>query len=179
MSSSMEHSAMGMTPGHSQVPTPSGYHGQPNARTPGAPVTPMSARTPGPPHTPGMAHTPGNVMTPGNVTPGGSSFHASGGGGHSVGMVHTPASVLPTTCSTAAFLSADRAMNMGHSIGKPRHLVFLTHFPIPVDDQLCSHEHNQRMVVLYGVGRQRDEARHNVKKVTYNQLKLTIVKTYT
>jgi len=150
---------MGMTPSLAQVPTPSAYHGQSSARTPGAPMTPMSARTPGPPHTPGMAHTPGSV------TPGGSSFHTSGGGpGQTIGMVHTPASVLPPTCGTNVPSSAERVLGTNHR-GPPRHLVFLTHFPIPNDDQLSSHESNQRMVVLYGVGRQRDEARHLVKKV--------------
>jgi Eukaryotic Mediator 12 subunit domain len=150
---------MGLTPSQGQVPTPSAYHGQTVARTPNAPATPMSARTPGHPHTPGMAHTPGSV------TPGGSSFHTSGGGGGGGGgMVHTPASVIPPTCGTGAPSSAERAMG-GGSRGPSRHLIFLTHLPIPSDDQLSSHENNQRMVVLYGVGRQREEARHVVKKV--------------
>ena len=165
--SSVDQNVMGLTPGHMQVPTPSTFHGQQGmARTPGAPMTPISARTPsGTPHTPGTAHTPG-VMTPGSGTPGGpaSAFHSSVPC-HSLSMVHTPASALPQNSGTS---SAERARL--HR-GPPRHLVFLTHFPIP-DDEQSSHESNQRMMVLYGVGRQRDEARHLAKKVTKEILKL-------
>jgi len=153
-----------------QVPTPSAFYGQQGmARTPGAPMTPISARTPGggPPHTPGTAHTPG-VTTPGSATPGGAAtaasvFH-SAVPCHSLGMAHTPASAVPLNSSA----SAERARL--HR-GPPRHLVFLTHFPIPNDEQ-SSHEANQRMMVLYGVGRQRDDARHLAKKVSKEILKL-------
>lgn len=163
--SSAEQSAMGLTPGHMQVPTPSTFPGQQGvARTPGAPMTPISARTPsGTPHTPGTAHTPG-VMTPGSATPGGASAFHSAVPCHSLGMAQTPASAVPPNSSA----SAERARL--HR-GPPRHLVFLTHFPIPNDEQ-SSHETNQRMMVLYGVGRQRDDARHLAKKVTKDVLKL-------
>jgi len=79
-------------------------------------------------------------------------------------MSQTPASAVPLNSSA----SAERARL--HR-GPPRHLVFLTHFPIPNDEQ-SSHEANQRMMVLYGVGRQRDDARHLAKKVTKEVLKL-------
>ena len=163
--SSAEQSAMGLTPGHMQVPTPSTFPGQQGvARTPGAPMTPISARTPsGTPHTPGTAHTPG-VMTPGSATPGGASAFHSAVPCHSLGMAQTPASAVHPNSSA----SAERARL--HR-GPPRHLVFLTHFPIPNDEQ-SSHETNQRMMVLYGVGRQRDDARHLAKKVTKDVLKL-------
>jgi len=156
---------MGLTPGHMQVPTPSTFHGQQGmARTPGAPMTPISARTPsGAPHTPGTAHTPG-VMTPGSATPGGASAYHSVVPCHSLGMAQTPSSSLPLNSAA----SAERARLQR---GPPRHLVFLTHFPIPNDEQ-SSHESNQRMMVLYGVGRHRDEARHLAKKVTKEILKL-------
>jgi len=155
----------GLTPGHMQVPTPSAFHGQQGmARTPGAPMTPISARTPGAaPHTPGTAHTPG-VLTPGSATPGGASAYHSAVPCHSIGMAHTPASAVPQNSGA----SAERARL--HR-GPPRHLVFLTHFPIPNDEQ-SSHESNQRMMVLYGVGRHRDEARHLAKKVTKEIVKL-------
>ena len=52
-----------------------------------------------------------------------------------------------------------------------RHLQYATHLPIPQDD-LSSHECNQRMVVLYGVGKARDEARHVVKKINKEIMKL-------
>ena len=157
--SGMDQAMMVLTPGHSQAHTPS-FHGHGMARTPGAPMTPV--RTPGPPHTPGTAHTPAAVVTPGSVTPGGGgSYHgASVSGCHSIGMVHTPVSIHPQSCPPSSVHAERTRMNRG----PPRHLVFLTHIPLSVDDQSC-HEANQRMVVLYGVGRQRDEARHSVKKV--------------
>ncbi|KAF2359628.1 Mediator complex subunit Med12 [Trinorchestia longiramus] len=53
----------------------------------------------------------------------------------------------------------------------PRHLVYAQHFPLPSDDSY-SHETNQRYVLLYGVGKARDEARHAVKKLTKEIQKL-------
>uniref|UniRef100_H3A096 Mediator complex subunit 12L n=1 Tax=Latimeria chalumnae TaxID=7897 RepID=H3A096_LATCH len=53
----------------------------------------------------------------------------------------------------------------------PRHLQYATHFPIPLDDS-SSHECNQRVILLYGVGKHRDEARHQLKKITKDILKI-------
>uniref|UniRef100_W5NE80 Mediator complex subunit 12 n=1 Tax=Lepisosteus oculatus TaxID=7918 RepID=W5NE80_LEPOC len=53
----------------------------------------------------------------------------------------------------------------------PRHIQYATHFPIPQEES-ASHECNQRLVVLYGVGKQRDEARHTIKKITKDILKV-------
>ncbi|XP_066905955.1 mediator of RNA polymerase II transcription subunit 12 isoform X3 [Halyomorpha halys] len=52
-----------------------------------------------------------------------------------------------------------------------RHLLYSTHFPLPQDES-CSHECNQRHVLLYGVGRVRDEARHLVKRTAKDICKL-------
>ncbi|NWW53563.1 MD12L protein, partial [Pedionomus torquatus] len=52
-----------------------------------------------------------------------------------------------------------------------RHLQYATHFPIPLDES-SSHECNQRMILLYGVGKERDEARHQLKKITRDILKI-------
>ena len=52
-----------------------------------------------------------------------------------------------------------------------RHMLYTTHFPIP-QDECTLHECNQRLVLLYGVGKARDEARHAVKKVTKEIMKL-------
>lgn len=52
-----------------------------------------------------------------------------------------------------------------------RHLLYTLHFPIPQDED-SSHECNQRMVVLYGVGKARDDARHFIKKMTKELLKM-------
>jgi len=46
-----------------------------------------------------------------------------------------------------------------------RHRQYVTHFQLPQDDNY-QHEANQRHILLYGVGRARDEARHSVKKVS-------------
>ncbi|KAI4897312.1 hypothetical protein NFI96_034020, partial [Prochilodus magdalenae] len=64
---------------------------------------------------------------------------------------------------------------------QPRHIQYATHFPIPqsllikqsaLQEESASHECNQRQVVLYGVGKQRDEARHAIKKITKDILKV-------
>uniref|UniRef100_A0A4W3I9L6 Mediator complex subunit 12 n=1 Tax=Callorhinchus milii TaxID=7868 RepID=A0A4W3I9L6_CALMI len=54
---------------------------------------------------------------------------------------------------------------------QPRHIQYASHFPIPQEES-ASHECNQRLVVLYGVGKQRDEARHLIKKITKDTLKV-------
>lgn len=46
-----------------------------------------------------------------------------------------------------------------------RHLLYTTHFPLIQDDSGSQHDCNQRHILLYGVGRVRDEARHTVKKM--------------
>ncbi|XP_076454432.1 mediator of RNA polymerase II transcription subunit 12-like protein [Babylonia areolata] len=55
--------------------------------------------------------------------------------------------------------------------GPSRHLVYATHLPIEFED-CTNHESNQRLIVLYGVGKARDEARHNLKKITKEIVKL-------
>ncbi|XP_075058071.1 mediator of RNA polymerase II transcription subunit 12-like protein isoform X2 [Mixophyes fleayi] len=52
-----------------------------------------------------------------------------------------------------------------------RHLQYATHFPIPLEAS-SSHECNQRMILLYGVGRERAEARHQLRKLTKDLLKI-------
>ncbi|XP_073983831.1 mediator complex subunit kohtalo isoform X1 [Rhodnius prolixus] len=79
----------------------------------------------------------------------------SGGIGHVTGM----------DTNSDPHISADHR-------GKPsRHLLYSTHFPLPQDES-CSHECNQRHVLLYGVGRVRDEARHLVKRTSKDICKL-------
>ncbi|CAG5095064.1 Similar to kto: Mediator of RNA polymerase II transcription subunit 12 (Drosophila melanogaster) [Cotesia congregata] len=53
-----------------------------------------------------------------------------------------------------------------------RHLLYTTHFPLPQDESSSQHDCNQRHVLLYGVGRVRDDARHVVKKMTKEVCKL-------
>ncbi|XP_067668814.1 mediator of RNA polymerase II transcription subunit 12-like protein [Haliotis asinina] len=55
--------------------------------------------------------------------------------------------------------------------GPSRHMLFATHFPIP-QDEYSNHECNQRLIVLYGVGKPRDEARHVLKKISKEVVKL-------
>ncbi|KAG9351320.1 hypothetical protein JZ751_022567 [Albula glossodonta] len=54
---------------------------------------------------------------------------------------------------------------------QPRHIQYATHFPVPQEES-ANHECNQRLVVLYGVGKQRDEALHLIKKITKDILKV-------
>lgn len=44
--------------------------------------------------------------------------------------------------------------------------------PFGSQEESCSHECNQRLVVLFGVGKQRDDARHAIKKITKDILKV-------
>ncbi|XP_069105326.1 mediator of RNA polymerase II transcription subunit 12-like protein isoform X3 [Argopecten irradians] len=53
--------------------------------------------------------------------------------------------------------------------GPSRHMIYAQHFPIPKD---AVHECNQRGIVMYGVGKARDDARHYVKKISKETLKL-------
>lgn len=39
-------------------------------------------------------------------------------------------------------------------------------------DESSSHECNQRTILLYGVGKERDEARHQLKKITKDILRI-------
>lgn len=48
---------------------------------------------------------------------------------------------------------------------------FSMHFSL-FQDESSSHECNQRTVLLYGVGKARDEARHQLKKITRDILKI-------
>ena len=58
-----------------------------------------------------------------------------------------------------------------HKHAVQRHITYTTHFPLP-QDETTVHECNQRHILLYGVGKARDEARHAVKKATKDMLKL-------
>jgi len=52
-----------------------------------------------------------------------------------------------------------------------RHRLYVTHFPLP-QDEAYQHEANQRHILLYGVGRARDESKHMVKKISKDLTKL-------
>lgn len=52
-----------------------------------------------------------------------------------------------------------------------RHLLYTVHFPLP-QDETNNHDVNQRNVLLYGCGKQRDESKHQVKKVLKEVIKL-------
>lgn len=55
-----------------------------------------------------------------------------------------------------------------------RHFIYTKHFPIPQDDhtQTYSSESNQRYILLFGVGKERDEKKHAVKKMSKEICKL-------
>ena len=52
-----------------------------------------------------------------------------------------------------------------------RHWQYVYHFPLPQDEN-STHECNQRNVLLYGVGRGRDDASKNVKRICKEVIKL-------
>lgn len=55
-----------------------------------------------------------------------------------------------------------------------RHFIYTKHFPIPQDDPSApySSESNQRYILLFGVGKERDEKKHAVKKMVKEICKL-------
>lgn len=55
--------------------------------------------------------------------------------------------------------------------GPSRHMQFASHFPLP-QDEISTHECNQRNAVLFGVGKAREAARHILKKVGKEILRL-------
>lgn len=46
-----------------------------------------------------------------------------------------------------------------------RHYVYTTHFPLYQGDTISQHDCNQRYILLFGVGKERDEKKHAVKKM--------------
>ena len=54
---------------------------------------------------------------------------------------------------------------------KGRHWQYVYHFPLPQDEN-STHDCNQRNVLLYGVGRGRDDASRNVKRIYKDVTKL-------
>lgn len=46
-----------------------------------------------------------------------------------------------------------------------RHYLYTTHFPLYQGDTVSHHDCNQRYVLLFGVGKERDEKKHAVKKM--------------
>ncbi|XP_053952876.1 mediator of RNA polymerase II transcription subunit 12 [Anastrepha ludens] len=55
-----------------------------------------------------------------------------------------------------------------------RHYIYTKHFPIPQDETCVSYsnECNQRYILLFGVGKERDEKKHAVKKMSKEVCKL-------
>ncbi|XP_067647915.1 mediator of RNA polymerase II transcription subunit 12 isoform X2 [Eurosta solidaginis] len=55
-----------------------------------------------------------------------------------------------------------------------RHYIYTKHFPIPQDETCVSYsnESNQRYILLFGVGKERDEKKHAVKKMSKEICKL-------
>lgn len=47
-----------------------------------------------------------------------------------------------------------------------RHFLYAKHFPLCQDDPLSQHDCNQRYILLFGVGKERDEKKHAVKKMS-------------
>uniref|UniRef100_A0AAR2L9N0 Mediator complex subunit Med12 domain-containing protein n=1 Tax=Pygocentrus nattereri TaxID=42514 RepID=A0AAR2L9N0_PYGNA len=89
--------------------------------------------------------------------------------GNSVKMEARNISAALGVCRLKCEKSMDPAFPQVYE--QPRHIQYATHFPIPQEES-ASHECNQRLVVLYGVGKQRDEARHAIKKITKDILKV-------
>ncbi|GAB6019774.1 hypothetical protein CHUAL_001322 [Chamberlinius hualienensis] len=78
----------------------------------------------------------------------------------------------PTPLTVTPLTSTNPISNDITSTYKPsRHLIYTTHFPLPQDDS-ASHDCNQRHILLFGVSRARDDARHSVKKMIKEIMKI-------
>lgn len=51
-----------------------------------------------------------------------------------------------------------------------RHYLYTTHFPLYQGDTISQHDCNQRYILLFGVGKERDEKKHAVKKMAKGML---------
>ncbi|KAG5680297.1 hypothetical protein PVAND_009814 [Polypedilum vanderplanki] len=67
-------------------------------------------------------------------------------------------------------ITNDKNMTSGNA-GACRHYLYTMHFPLSQDDA-SQHDCNQRYVLLYGVGKERDERKHSVKKMSKEICKL-------
>lgn len=47
-----------------------------------------------------------------------------------------------------------------------RHYLYTTHFPLYQGDAISQHDCNQRYILLFGVGKERDEKKHAAKKMS-------------
>ncbi|XP_052783955.1 mediator of RNA polymerase II transcription subunit 12-like protein isoform X1 [Mya arenaria] len=84
-----------------------------------------------------------------------------------------PASVKSTRSEKDPVATGSKVDNpsMPEMKGPSRHMQYTSHLPLP-QEELSNHECNQRFVVLYGVGKAREAARHMVKKVSKEILRL-------
>ncbi|XP_076812114.1 mediator of RNA polymerase II transcription subunit 12-like protein [Clavelina lepadiformis] len=55
---------------------------------------------------------------------------------------------------------------------QPRHVQYIMHFPLPYQDDDITYEWNQRLVALYGAGRQKTFVKKAVRKITRHLIKL-------
>ena len=53
-----------------------------------------------------------------------------------------------------------------------RHFLYTKHFPLSQDDPAAQHDCNQRYILLFGVGKEREEKKHAIKKMTKEICKL-------
>lgn len=61
-----------------------------------------------------------------------------------------------------------------------RHYSYTMHFPLPpTEPEHAPHDANQRHILLHGVGRQRDDAKHAVKKMTKGNILYIHIRVYT
>lgn len=68
------------------------------------------------------------------------------------------------------FLSSSTKSEAGDEVEEElpkvsRHYIYTKHFPLFNDDTTGQHDCNQRYVLLFGVGKERDERKHAVKKM--------------
>jgi mediator of RNA polymerase II transcription subunit 12 len=86
-----------------------------------------------------------------------------------------PHQQAPLSNSTNSSDPSNQGILKGQSasgeLKESRHRQYVTHFQLPQDDSF-SHEVNQRHILLYGVGRAREDSKHAVKKVSKDLSKL-------
>ncbi|XP_068629231.1 mediator of RNA polymerase II transcription subunit 12-like isoform X2 [Battus philenor] len=80
---------------------------------------------------------------------------------------------VPGMRSNSACGGGNVASGSSNNTPASRHYHYTMHFPLPpAEPDHTPHDANQRHILLYGVGRQRDDAKHAVKKMTKEICKL-------
>lgn len=70
----------------------------------------------------------------------------------------------PSPASTLTSSPTDRLNKHNQHVASEKHVLNVLHFPIPIRDENV-HDKNQRLVVLFGVGKVRQDEKNKIKDI--------------